>query len=72
MTQIKFLCEVDGQDYLEVVLDDELIGIHINKIILKDEYDIQDTLSVCLNSNDVKTLINLLNDLVNKIEGGNE
>jgi len=74
MTQIKFLCELDAQDYLEVISEEEndLIGIYINKKILQDECDIEETLSVLLNCNDVKALINLLNDMVNKIEGGKE
>jgi len=68
MTKIKFICEQDDCDYLEVIKCDNSIDIFITKKISEENCNIEESLSVNLNIDDVKLLIYLLNNLVSKIE----
>lgn len=68
MAKIKFICEEESCDYLEVIKGDNLIDIFITTKLLQEDCNIEESLSVSLNIDDVKLLIYILNNLVNKIE----
>lgn len=67
---VKFICQQDDCDFLEADKDCDLINIRISKIILQDGCDIQQTLGVSLEVDEIKLLITFLKEKIKLIEGG--
>jgi hypothetical protein len=67
MTEIKFVCEDSPSEFLEVIKNNKRIAIFITEN--ENQFD-EKCLGVDLTIDDAKLLINRINFIINKIEGG--